>query len=573
MTYSFAQPLPLSVIVQCPVRLQAAETADVVGFDMAGAGRLPECPVTPDAFARRFSHRLAPAKHTDAVIGGAEYYGGLGTAFNRGAGRVVNLGGWQIKGIGPTPLVDWRSGFLHAYGALTAAEAAYELIFTRIANRLLPAGAAAMPGILLTSRDGAYYAHLNGPEGKDRNESFRCWGALAVRRVHVRPAHLLPLTFLPDGDKALSSDAGRVRLACRRLSAFHRGDARAVNMALAGVVDRAAAQFAGARACGLAHGAVSPSNLGFDGAWLDLARTTFVRRCENNGAFLGAADEHIAFVSILGELAYAIRKFCRLAVDLDTLTSFYRIRYTTYLHRYMARQACPAFERFDGAPEDALGDLSAFLIRQLANAGGVRDVGPGSARPSGDTVTTSLASFYRELAMHTGAGHKVPAARTFAGATLDEFTRQVERADGGRSAETGVALLRRTAASAMRRQLIRDFFVKKPLDDVLRRCATLDDPAALVRAVDMSLHVADWAFADDVGVVCLLDLEGWRVDYDSGRSRILMQRDGDRTDMTVTQALSWARAQADESFVRLHHDFRPYLVGLLDVLGAYEQAS
>ena len=113
----------------------------------------PSLPTSDDEFMERFALTLVPPHQDNVTSGrriavGAEYYGGFGAAANRGAGRVVNAGEWQVKGVGPTPLATAKSGFLHSYGALTACEAAYETVYTRLAEKILPFRAAAIAGII-----------------------------------------------------------------------------------------------------------------------------------------------------------------------------------------------------------------------------------------------------------------------------------------------------------------------------------------------------------------------------------------------------------------------------------------
>src|SRR5512138_1227895 len=66
-----------------------------------------------ELFSEQFSYVVPNAKCFDALSFSnsesrhmtAERYGGLGVGENGGAGRCGNFGAYQVKGVGPTPLV------------------------------------------------------------------------------------------------------------------------------------------------------------------------------------------------------------------------------------------------------------------------------------------------------------------------------------------------------------------------------------------------------------------------------------------------------------------------------------
>lgn len=503
----------------------------------------PGLPASDAAFVDRYALGLCAAHRGGAadprpVAVGAEYYGGFGAASNRGAGRVVNTGAWQVKGVGPTPLAAAKSGFLHSYGALTACEAAYETVYTRLAERMLPFGAAAIAGIILLDPKGAYYDYVDGADDSV-NRPFRCWSALAVRRVHWRPAHAMPASFVQGRPRnpALYRDLGRVRLACRALARAHGRDGASMMLFLANFYNRVAAQFACARANGLAHGTVSASNFSVDGAWLDLARATFVPRCDNNGAFVGAAEEHAAALSMCDGFARVVQRFCRTPVDTGLLGKLFKQRYVEYLNHYLLAQVSPMLAHDVTGPAKRHGALANHLREGLTAQAANRSFGPARELPSADAFTRRVET----LLLHAARDGSGPAADgPFDAALVGSYHALL------RSVYTGPftgwrtpALVRHAACCALRREYLKDLFVKKPLDDCFRAAATGAGAEPLQRMFTSCMELADWGLAVDGESPLIWRDKRWSMRYACGDGSFVVVRGNEKWSLTAAAALDF----------------------------------
>ncbi|UYH50884.1 hypothetical protein N5W20_07185 [Candidatus Kirkpatrickella diaphorinae] len=241
------------------------------------------------------------------VLLGAESYGGIGGSFNGGGVRVGNLDDRvQIKGIGRNPLAGLASRAAHQYGGLLLDQAAIEIVFSMLADKILPYGACPIYGLAITGIDfkfderAADLAAWRGQGGK---------GALLFRKPLLRPAHFLQnRAYVPlDHRPVLYDDLERCRIVARRAvekRSFHRW--------LEGFIMRAAQQFAYASLYGLMHGALSASNLTMGGEWIDLNFCSIVPPGVNRKLYPG----HIAFSDesyypalVSMEMSYAIHKF------------------------------------------------------------------------------------------------------------------------------------------------------------------------------------------------------------------------------------------------------------------------
>lgn len=531
----------------------------------------PGLPASDEAFVERFALALhAPPRDGVAdprrVAVGAEYYGGMGAASNRGAGRVVNAGAWQVKGVGPTPLAAAKSGFLHSYGALTACEAAYETVYTRLAERLLPFRAAAIAGIILLDPKGAYYDYVDGA-GEDVNQPFRCWSALAVRRVHWRPAHAMPASFVQSRphDPALYRDIGRVRIACRALARVHGKEGASMMLFLANFYNRVAAQFACARANGLAHGTVSASNFSVDGAWLDLARSTFVPRCDNNGAFVGAAEEHAAALSMCDGFARVVHRFCRTRIDTQMLRNLFKQRYADYLNHYLLAQVSPMLAHDTTRPAGRHGALTTYLRDGLAARAVNRSFGPVRGLPSADAFTRRIETLFLDAARggsSDGADWPCGAAPV---ASYHELLRSTYT--GPFSGWSTPALVRHAACCGLRREYLKDLFVKKPLDDCFRAAAIGAGTGQLHLMFTSCMEVADWGFAADGALPLIWKEDRWSMRYACDDGSFVVVRGNEKFPLTAAAAVDFIGTHCTPAAFAAPASVRRYAARLIGFLG------
>lgn len=241
------------------------------------------------------------------VLLNAESYGGTGGSYNGGGVRVGNLDDRvQIKGIGRNPLAGIASRAAHQYGGLLLDQAAIEIVFSMLVDKILPYGACPIYGLAITGIDFVF---------DERAADLAAWreqggkGALLFRKPLLRPAHFLQnRAYVPlDHRPLLLNDLERCRIVARRAIGkrrFHRW--------LEDFIMRAAQQFAYASIYGLMHGALSASNLTMDGAWIDLNFCSIVPPGLNRKSYPGHiafSDENYYPALVSMEMSYAIHKF------------------------------------------------------------------------------------------------------------------------------------------------------------------------------------------------------------------------------------------------------------------------
>lgn len=212
-----------------------------------------------------------PADHFDlhtAATMYAEAYGGDGGAANGGGARAGNLRGVQLKGIGPNMYVGATTDRRHGYGAFYLEHAVVDAIYAQLVSRMLPSGSVTVYGII----DSGLTIHYRDPE-QDYYHSGA--GGILVREACLRLGHFLPAQeFTPrPHQRKVMADTQRMRRVMQKLMSSGRGDSAVENLLLS-FLGSSAKQLAWARASRLKHGALTPSNVGVDGRWLDLSQTS-----------------------------------------------------------------------------------------------------------------------------------------------------------------------------------------------------------------------------------------------------------------------------------------------------------
>ena len=114
------------------------------------------------------------------AVGHADRYGGAGIGRNGGSGRNVFINGYQVKGVGRTPLVSALTAESHASGGAYLEECVREAIFSEVVAAEFPYGAVPTLAIIDTGLVQVWDTAL-GPKRERRT--------LLVRPAFVRPAH------------------------------------------------------------------------------------------------------------------------------------------------------------------------------------------------------------------------------------------------------------------------------------------------------------------------------------------------------------------------------------------------
>lgn len=207
----------------------------------------------------------------------ADRYGGDGIGVNGGSGRSAQDDWFQLKGIGRTPLLGRGvsdDSFWHSHGGISLVDAIQEAVWGEVFARALPHGASRVAAIIATGTDCWY--EVDG----SRSRAPR---ALILRQIAVRPAHFMRAVYFTRATGDLHvSDTERVRCAVRSLTTVFKqlgmvgqgSETDVLGSGLLVMVERLGMQIAHAQVRRLMHGAISPSNVGLDGRWVDFGTAT-----------------------------------------------------------------------------------------------------------------------------------------------------------------------------------------------------------------------------------------------------------------------------------------------------------
>ena len=239
----------------------------------------------------------------------ADRYGGEGIGRHGGSGRVVTHGAYQVKGVGPTPLVPNGTDFMHSHGWLFLTEAVRDAIYAEVLWHEAPLRA--LPVIALIDTG---FPPFEGADGQVIHERR----VLLVRAAPLRPAHCeRALFFQPDAADHLA-DARRVRQFVRFFGEVDATGARRFSPSR--YAQNIAAQLAFCAIHRFSIGAYSSSNVGIDGEFLDF------------GAF-SALPSWYGVTSVVGSPGFG-RELPAAAENLGSLAF--------YLHKYDASSAADA---------------------------------------------------------------------------------------------------------------------------------------------------------------------------------------------------------------------------------------
>ncbi|WP_237716280.1 hypothetical protein [Catenovulum agarivorans] len=258
-----------------------------------------------------------------------EHYGGQGIGSNGGGVRCGNLGDYQIKGIGTNLLVGKNAPKDHAYGGLDLAGAIVETIYTNAINKALPVGAVEVEGVIYTGGN-------TGFTSRGKNASVP--GALLVRKPCIRPAHFVQAHNFQPTDaykQQYYSDVYRTKTVNHALKAHFENDIDYIKF-LGKFLSNCANQFAFARVLGIAHGTVSPSNISFDGKWLDVPQASFVGGGLNYNSQIPLYQEPGLVLGIIDELTYTYSKFNKTGLNAQPLVNYYQSQLDAYYSHYLA---------------------------------------------------------------------------------------------------------------------------------------------------------------------------------------------------------------------------------------------
>ena len=518
----------------------------------------------------------------------AERYGGPGIGSNGGGARVGNKGAFQIKGVGRNPLAGRSKDFWHTYGALDLPGALFEALYCEMLNRIAPIGATEVYGVILTSKRGAYW------EQEDYDKAGldgRRWGALLVRERCLRYAHFLRVAhFKPEKAHRhlLSPDVERVRSANHKLSE-HFGGHNPLVQYLGTFLSNCANQFAFAKIRRLKHGTLTPSNMSFDGRWLDLTNTGFVPSGTNytfNADQTPFFDEPNAAVTIVRDFLYTFTKYGLMDFNPDPLFDYY----DEQLEAYTAYHGVTLFgldpEPLQGHLPEGYALLLAGIEKALhrdwrlveeSTLGWVED----------EPIRALVEELFLSLPMGCGLSADALSSKTLSSKTMAFFPTGTSASDIGLAFEQ----LLRTAYDKECNQPDISFaaFAKSKAVASLKNIHFLgflhQSQLGKIKSVDMDtlnaayvrqwmedhLAVCDWLF-DPACSAILYRGQGIECRYRPEDDSFVMEQDRRepqvcKSSRELMQALD---TLDDEAFVIQQYNFKPGLIRLLGRLGAME---
>lgn len=235
------------------------ELARLAGFDVPASNQLTA--ELEEQLVRALSWNVKkPGQEGPSLEGYADRYGGFGIGHNKGAGRAAFLPtlNANIKGVGPTSLVDQRTSFDHRHGGAPMVEGFLEAIWGEVNTNLFARGSTRILAVI----DNADHTVWEGG-GHERR-------ALIIRLGdQIRPAHLLDPGLPKDQLIPIFTRAARLTgtLVTRPTAD---GPVPDLTASMKGIVEAHARTAAEQFRYRVTHGALSPSNMELDGTQLDL---------------------------------------------------------------------------------------------------------------------------------------------------------------------------------------------------------------------------------------------------------------------------------------------------------------
>lgn len=475
----------------------------------------------------------------DRVILRAERYGGNGVYRNGGGSRCGNMAGYQLKGIGPNPLVGDHARTWHSYGGLNARDAVYEALMAQILHRVLPIGTAKVHGIILTSSAGAYY------EGDEAGAPWtRGWGAILVREICLRPGHFLRVPdYKPKrgGPVRLAPDSIRVKCINRALRAAFPNTEEFIQR-LGGFLRNCANQFAVAKLARLTHGSVCPSNLCFDGRWIDLTNTSFIGGGQNVGGCPPIYEEPFTVREIIAEFLDTFSKYNDLDLNPGPLIRYYDEQLDAYCTQNLPLLF--GIEPVSVAHVMRTAESRAFLFQVslvLKSGRTVVNKWPTAVSEDDPVMLLQQGLFVSCLDPALGLKMLAPLKHVAPGFVPITATTQFARflhaahaaSDDGPELQNFVRLC---AIEALKRTLFAEYFFKGRMAKHINALLTVD-PFSCRRLLEDSISLSEWIFAfPNAGRSYLYRSENFSLAFEAYRSCYIVDSASTGTQFVVDGA-------------------------------------
>ena len=524
---------------------------------------------TKEEVKKRFAYQVAssdqasiPEKEKCRIVMRADRYGGYGVGQNGGSGRAGIIGKFQVKGVGKTPLLGEYDEDLewHFFGGMSLVDGVLEVINSEIFGHILPWGTVRSYALIYTGPNTAYMPTGNWISKKGP-------GALLVREACLRPAHFLRAGhFKVRAEcKEMIGDVERTRRVNKQLLVLlgsHHGVIRQLGDFLA----HCAQQFAFAKVFRIWHGVLSPSNLAFDGRWLDLTNVGFVdsgvNYCSGDGQVPFYA-EGVTVLQYLEEFIYTYTKYNHTAFNIKPLVKYYLEELDTSVRLYtLSLLGLSADPITDPSADQSLERVATLIQGTLK--GDPRIVYGAPTGLLADPITGVLESLFLSLAEPSeGPSDSARHIRT-----LFEYKYQT---DAHRCSYASFVL--DAAIQSLKKAYFCTFFrsgriVSRVLELLQREGHEFFGPY-----IDAYADVAKWVFQKDTMAPSILFRSPeWVVGYDRyGECYTVSRARHEIARLRSAKELAHWLLDCPATVLMLDgHDFKPMLFRLLDVLDRLE---
>jgi len=491
----------------------------------------------------------------------ADRYGGPGIGTNGGSGRIGFIDGFQIKGIGRSPLVGQSKTEWHSYGGQSLIDAMLEAINSLVFGVVLPIGTIQCNAIIYTGSDTAYM-----PVG-DR-ESVKGPGALLVRSSCARPANFLrapEFRLRKDALPVVLDDVARTMRVNQVLYQKFGSHGEVVKY-IGNFLSKCANQFSFSLLFRISHGVLSPSNTSLDGKWVDLTNVGFVNsgiNFLNDDPLVSFFDEINEIISIVDEFMYTYGKYNNFDLNIAPLINYYReevAAYTTYHAPRLFGLEAGVFSRC--CSKDVCDDLMSAvrgLLYERPNKVIASSVNFGDADP----IAIFLASLFGSITNRSSP--VVGYAEPFYRLCLDIFS----TSSSGLSFKS---FLSRAAISSLKKAYFSSFFMRSRILKSLINVVEICDLSACADYIDSYEDIASWVFQSEAeSRAVIFKSGGIEVAYDAPSSDYLITV---RKKIFRLSCVSDLRARLNATrgscFVVDGYDFFEAVTKILDVLESLE---
>ena len=414
-----------------------------------------------------------------------ERYGGWGCGNHGGGARAANIGGYQYKGIGLTPVSGETENVNYAHGTLALVEAVYEAIYSEVLGKVMPVGVAKCHGVLYTGKDTSFSYACDYQKGLDRTH-----GGILVREICERPGHYLRAWHFKvkeEFEELICDDVIRIRSVIAEFTNKFKNHNEFIAY-MGKFLGACANQFGFARVAGLVHGGVTPSNLCVDGRWLDLSTTSFLDRGRNYliTHYPFYKEQEIS-LEILTEWVYTYCKYNGVDFDITTLVNYYQEQlqaYTQYHCGFALGLDRAAAASLESKPE--YDQLSETLSQVLLPEGRVYQLEHLSFKEDDPLLCYLEANIAAIVDDLLSAQSKSPLLQVF---------KQLHRQDNSDYCLN--AFIKRSFIKAFKRSYLASFFYRNQLMGSIDSIINANNIEAFSGFINSHISAADWIFTDE----------------------------------------------------------------------------